>query len=118
ASAGGRHSSKRRRDGGRRQPDRRPRSAARPLSHAGAEPDGARGFLMFVANRARTMSAVPMAVTAGHAELEQRKAARARLARLARPAIGLIVPVGAALAWEIAVRLGFSNGRLLPPPSR
>src|SRR5262245_34981779 len=41
-----------------------------------------------------------------------------RLMRLARPALGLIVPIGAALLWELAVRLGFSNGRLLPPPSR
>ena len=41
-----------------------------------------------------------------------------RLTRLARPALGLLLPVGAALLWELAVRLGFSDGRLLPPPSR
>jgi sulfonate transport system permease protein len=34
-----------------------------------------------------------------------------------RPALGLAVPIGLAVGWEIAVRLGFSNGRLLPPPS-
>src|SRR5436305_4433374 len=40
------------------------------------------------------------------------------LARYARPLLGLALPVGLALAWEIAVRLGFSDGRLVPPPSR
>src|SRR5947209_19090054 len=39
------------------------------------------------------------------------------LARYVRPALGLLLPVGLALAWEIAVRLGLSNGRLVPPPS-
>ncbi|HYB08723.1 MAG TPA: ABC transporter permease [Alphaproteobacteria bacterium] len=32
--------------------------------------------------------------------------------------LGLIVPVGLALGWEIAVGLGWAEGRLLPPPSR
>ena len=40
------------------------------------------------------------------------------LARYARPALGLILPVGLAAAWEIAVRMGLSDGRLVPPPSR
>ena len=40
------------------------------------------------------------------------------LARYARPALGLVLPVGLAILWEIAVRLGFSDGRLVPPPSR
>src|SRR5436309_14695188 len=40
------------------------------------------------------------------------------LARYARPLLGLLLPVGLALAWEIAVRMGFSDGRLVPPPSR
>jgi sulfonate transport system permease protein len=39
------------------------------------------------------------------------------LARLVRPALGLIMPVGIAGAWEISVRLGLSSGRLVPPPS-
>jgi sulfonate transport system permease protein len=42
----------------------------------------------------------------------------ARLSRLARPALGLLLPVGAALAWELIVWLGYSSGRLVPPPSR
>jgi sulfonate transport system permease protein len=40
-----------------------------------------------------------------------------RLARLARPGLGLVLPVALALFWEIAVHLGLSNGRLVPPPS-
>jgi sulfonate transport system permease protein len=34
-----------------------------------------------------------------------------------RPALGLLLPVALALFWEIAVRMGLSNGRLVPPPS-
>jgi sulfonate transport system permease protein len=41
-----------------------------------------------------------------------------RLRRLARPALGLALPVGLALAWEIIVWLGLSNGRLVPPPTK
>jgi sulfonate transport system permease protein len=41
-----------------------------------------------------------------------------RLRRFARPALGLLLPVGLALAWEIIVWLGLSNGRLVPPPSK
>jgi sulfonate transport system permease protein len=35
-----------------------------------------------------------------------------------RPALGLLLPVGLALFWEIWVTLGYSNGRLVPPPTR
>ena len=62
------------------------------------------------------MSLVFMTTTAEPAAVEQ-PASRARLARWARPALGLLLPVGLALAWEIAVRVGWSNGRLVPPPS-
>src|SRR4030081_735321 len=41
-----------------------------------------------------------------------------RLRRWARPALGLLLPVGMALAWEIVVWLGLSNGRLVPPPTK
>jgi len=41
-----------------------------------------------------------------------------RLRRFARPALGLLLPVGLALGWEIVVRLGLSSGRLVPPPSK
>ncbi|WP_349370343.1 ABC transporter permease [Salinarimonas sp.] len=44
-----------------------------------------------------------------------------RLPRLGSPralALGLLLPVSAALGWEIAVAAGLAEGRLLPPPSR
>jgi sulfonate transport system permease protein len=41
-----------------------------------------------------------------------------RLRRWSRPALGLLVPVGLALVWEIVVWLGRSNGRLVPPPTK
>jgi len=44
-------------------------------------------------------------------------AAMRLLGRLFRPALGLVLPVVLAVSWEIAVRLGWSNGRLVPPPS-
>jgi len=40
------------------------------------------------------------------------------LVRFARPLRGLLVPVVLAVGWELAVRAGLSNGRLVPPPSR
>ncbi len=33
-------------------------------------------------------------------------------------AIGLILPLGLAVGWELAVASGLSDGRLMPPPSR
>ena len=39
-------------------------------------------------------------------------------ALLRRAALGFMLPVGVALVWEAVVRLGYSNGRLVPPPSR
>lgn len=41
-----------------------------------------------------------------------------RLRRLARLGLGLLLPLGLALTWELVVWLGWSNGRLVPPPSR
>src|ERR671929_241157 len=40
------------------------------------------------------------------------------LAHYARPVLGLVLPVGLAVLWEVAVRMGLSDGRLVPPPSR
>ena len=40
------------------------------------------------------------------------------LAGLERLLLSLAVPVGLAAAWELAVRAGLSDGRLVPPPSR
>jgi sulfonate transport system permease protein len=59
-----------------------------------------------------------MTIAAGQATPEQRKATRDRMARWSRPVLGLALPVGLAVVWEIIVRLGFSDGRLVPPPSR
>jgi sulfonate transport system permease protein len=42
----------------------------------------------------------------------------ARLRRYVRPALGLLLPVGLALFWELWVYLGYSNGRLVPPPTK
>jgi sulfonate transport system permease protein len=64
------------------------------------------------------MSFVPMSATAERISSEPQASAGARLGRYARPALGLAVPVGLALAWEIAVRLGLSDGRLMPTPMR
>jgi sulfonate transport system permease protein len=36
----------------------------------------------------------------------------------ARFLLGLVLPVALALGWELAVRWGFAQGRLMPPPSR
>ena len=47
----------------------------------------------------------------------QERSAASRRARFMRPALGLILPVTLALVWEIVVRLGWSTGRLAPPPS-
>jgi len=41
-----------------------------------------------------------------------------RWSRWAKPALGLIVPVVIAVGWELAVAVGLSNGRLVPPPSK
>ena len=45
-------------------------------------------------------------------------AAPSRLSRYARPMLGLLLPLILALGWEFVVWLGWSNGRLVPPPSR
>jgi len=63
------------------------------------------------------MSAVEVTVAAER-PVPARQAPPDRLARYARPALGLLLPVGAALVWEVVVRLGLSDGRLMPPPSR
>src|SRR5690242_5217742 len=45
-------------------------------------------------------------------------ASRPRLARYMRPALGLLLPLTLAFGWEAVVWLGWSNGRLVPPPSK
>ncbi|MGC1927216.1 MAG: ABC transporter permease [Pseudolabrys sp.] len=55
-----------------------------------------------------------MSVAIERAAVQQRRRA---LVRWGRPALGLILPLVLALGWELAVRAGLSNGRLVPPPS-
>ncbi len=59
----------------------------------------------------------PTAVDADHAPV---KPSRRMAPRQPAPRwlYGLIVPAGLALGWELAVRAGFSEGRMVPPPSR
>ena len=62
------------------------------------------------------MSLVPMSASLDQAGAAQAPA-NARAARVLRPALGLLLPLTLALVWELAVRWGWSNGRLVPPPS-
>ena len=48
----------------------------------------------------------------------ERVGPKARFASARRWLYGLALPVGLALLWELAVRAGWSEGRLVPPPSR
>src|ERR1700730_11534327 len=69
---------------------------------------------------AGTMSLVAMTVAAQGNPSEAAATAEAnarRWSRLLRPALGLALPVGLALAWEFIVRMGWGSGRLAPPPS-
>jgi sulfonate transport system permease protein len=62
------------------------------------------------------MSAVGMTVVVEGGPARER-AAKNRWAWWTRPALGLLLPVTVAVAWEIVVREGFASGRLAPPPS-
>ncbi|MCB4769692.1 ABC transporter permease [Ancylobacter sp. Lp-2] len=60
------------------------------------------------------MSAVEgVAAVAGEAS----SARRPRFSALRLVLLGAVLPVGAALLWELAVRAGLVSGRLMPPPS-
>jgi sulfonate transport system permease protein len=69
-----------------------------------------------IAFAARAVSFVAMTAAVEQGATET-AASKANAARFLRPALGLLLPVGVALFWEIAVRMGLSNGRLVPPPS-
>src|SRR6202051_5370732 len=62
------------------------------------------------------MSAVGMTIAAEGSPTREHAPGN-RWARLTRPALGFVVPVAAALVWEFIVRMGWSSGRLAPPPS-
>lgn len=53
-----------------------------------------------------------------YADTAAPRARSLRWQRFARPLLGLLLPVTLALAWELIVWSGWSNGRLVPPPSR
>jgi sulfonate transport system permease protein len=55
--------------------------------------------------------------TTGEGSTAGEPAAGTSWARLSRPMLGLLLPVTAGVVWEIIVRMGFSSGRLMPPPS-
>ena len=57
-------------------------------------------------------------LSASKPEIALSPAASGRHRGHARWSLGLVLPLGAALVWEIIVRLGLSSGRLVPPPSR
>jgi sulfonate transport system permease protein len=63
------------------------------------------------------MSLVRMSAAIEPAAPPKRKSVRNGLSRWGNPALGLLLPLGLALGWELAVRAGLSNGRLVPPPS-
>jgi len=62
------------------------------------------------------MSVVGMTIAAEGSPVRERPASY-RWARLTRPALGLVLPVTLAIAWEFIVRMGWASGRLAPPPS-
>lgn len=67
------------------------------------------------------MSSVLMSVEANSTPVPREAAPRRRAdssASVRRLVLALALPVGLAVAWELAVRAGLSNGRLMPPPSR
>jgi sulfonate transport system permease protein len=62
-----------------------------------------------------------MSVEANSTEAPREAAARRRAdasVTVQRLALALALPAGLAVAWELAVRAGWSDGRLVPPPSR
>jgi sulfonate transport system permease protein len=57
-------------------------------------------------------------ISAFEIDSEMKQTSVNHFVRWARPALGLVIPLGLALGWEAFVRAGFSNGRLMPTPSR
>jgi sulfonate transport system permease protein len=64
------------------------------------------------------MSLVSMTVAAQGTETASAHPAPGKhWSRLARPMLGLVLPVVLAVVWEFVVRMGWASGRLAPPPS-
>jgi sulfonate transport system permease protein len=67
------------------------------------------------------MSSIFMSVEANSTPVPREAAPRRRAdvsATVQRLVLALALPVGLAVAWELAVRAGLSDGRLMPPPTR
>ena len=67
------------------------------------------------------MSSVLMSVEAKSTSVPDEAAPRKRAdasAGLQRLVLAIALPAGLAIAWELIVRAGWSDGRLMPPPSR
>jgi sulfonate transport system permease protein len=62
------------------------------------------------------MSFVAMTIVAEGTPARERTGAN-RWVRLAWPALGFVLPVTLAVAWEFIVQMGWASGRLAPPPS-
>ncbi len=71
-----------------------------------------------VAFGARTMFPAAMSVSETATSAASPGNSKGRSARWLRPALGLLLPVALAAIWELVVYFGWSNGRLVPPPSR
>src|ERR1700694_1295887 len=83
--------------------------------------EGERVLTTALQSSARSVLAMAMSVelpALERTDVTANSAPAGRLRRWARPALGLLLPVGLALAWEIIVWLGLSNGRLVPAPSK
>src|SRR5262249_9053848 len=117
AAEGGRDRRQRRRQEVGRRAHRRSLRDGRELTSASRAPylSQLREF-RDIALEGCAVSLVSMPAGVDQAELPQ-TASKAGSARVLRPALGLLLPVALAVFWEIAVRWGWSSGRLVPPPS-
>ncbi len=62
------------------------------------------------------MSLVQMTATAEPVTADDNNK-RSGIGRFVRLGLGILLPIAVAAGWELAVYLGWSNGRLVPPPS-
>src|SRR6202043_18318 len=85
------------------------RAGARSIRSARARRAPEPAILSRVAFANVTMSAVAMTMAAAGAPALG--AATKRRRRLIRPALGFVLPVTLALAWEIVVHMGWASGR-------
>jgi sulfonate transport system permease protein len=63
------------------------------------------------------MSVMQVTISAEAKSVAPARTAAGWHSRWTRPFFGLILPVGLAVLWEVVVRAGLAEGRLVPPPS-